>query len=48
MLLIVYIKGSTYRIHFAVNIMNGSQLVDKRGLLYFFFIIYKISEHNSI
>ena len=28
--------------------MNGSQLVDKRGLLYFFFIIYKISEHNSI
>ena len=41
---IVYIKGSAYRIHFgymskddAVNIMNGSKLVDKRGV----FIIYK-------
>ena len=37
---IVYVKGSAYRIHFwymskndAVNIMNGSNLVDKRGLL---------------
>ena len=35
---IVYVKGSAYRIHFwymskddAVNIMNGSNLVDKRG-----------------
>ena len=37
---IVYIKGSAYRIHFwymskddAINIMNGSNLVDKRGVL---------------
>ena len=41
---IVYIKGCVYRIHFgymskddAVNIMNGSKLVDKRGV----FILYK-------
>ena len=37
---IVYIKGSAYRIHFwymskddAINIMNGSNLDDKRGVL---------------
>ena len=37
---IVYVKGSAYRIHFwymskddAVNIMNGSNLVDERGVL---------------
>ena len=37
---IAYIKGSAYRIHFwymsnddAINIMNGSNLVDKRGVL---------------
>ena len=37
---IVYAKGSAYRIHFwymskddAINIMNGSNLVDKRGVL---------------
>ena len=37
---IVYVKGSAYRIHFwymskdvAVNIMNGSNLVDKKGAL---------------
>ena len=41
---IVYIKGNAYRIHFwymskgdAINIMNGSNLVDKRGV----FVIYK-------
>ena len=45
---IVYVKGSAYRIHFwymskvdAVNIMNGSNLVDKRSVLQTFFIIYK-------
>ena len=44
---IVYVKGSAYTIHFwymskddVINIMNGSNLVDKRGVLYFF-IIYK-------
>ena len=37
---IVYVKGSTYRIYFwymskdnAINIMNGSNLMDKRGVL---------------
>ena len=47
---IVYIKGSAYRIHFsymsnddAINIMTGSNLVDKRGVLYI-----KMNERNSI
>ena len=37
---IVYVKGSTYRINFwymskddAINIINGSNLDDKRGVL---------------
>ena len=37
---IVYVKGNAYRTHFwymskddAINIMNGSNLVDKRGAL---------------
>ena len=37
---IVYVKGSAYRIHFwymskddPINIMNGSNLVDKKGVL---------------
>ena len=35
---IVYVKGSTYRIHFwykvdAINIINGSNLFDKRDVL---------------
>ena len=37
---VVYVKGSAYRINFwytrkndAINIMNGSNLVDKRGAL---------------
>ena len=37
---VVYVKGNAYRIHFwymskddAINIMNGSNLVDKRGVL---------------
>ena len=44
---IFYVKGSAYRIHFgylskddAINIINGSNLIDKMGVL-FFFIIYK-------
>ena len=43
---IVYVKGSAYRIHFwymsedgAINIMNGSHLVDKRGVLVFYKIV---------
>ena len=37
---IVFVKGSAYRIHFfymskndVINIMNGSNLVDKMGVL---------------
>ena len=43
---IVYVKGSAYRIHFwymskddAINIMNGSNLIDKRGVYKFFYYI---------
>ena len=42
---IVYVKENAYRIHFwymskddAINIMAGSNLVDKRGVLWMFFI----------
>ena len=45
---IVYIKENAYRIHFwymskddAMNIMTGPNLVDERGVLSNFFIIYK-------
>ena len=45
---IVYVKENACRIHFwymskddAVNIMTGSNLVDKRGALENFLIIYK-------
>ena len=48
---IVYVKGSACRIHFwymskddAINIMNGFNLVDKKGVLTNFFIIYKMNE----
>ena len=44
---IVYIRKNAYRIHVlymskddAINIMTGSNLVDKRGVLYFFFFNY--------
>ena len=43
---VAIVIGKTYRIHFwyiskddAINIMNGSDLVDKRGALYFFYYI---------
>ena len=43
---IVYVKRSAYRIYFwymskddAINIMNGSNLVDKSGVLYYFYYI---------
>ena len=50
---VVYVKGNAYRINFwyigkddAINIMNGSILLDKRGVLekifiINFFVIYK-------
>ena len=52
---IVYVKGSAYRIHFwymskddAINIMNGSNLVNKSGGLSIFFIIYKMNEYTDL
>ena len=43
---IVYVKGSAYRIHFwymskddAINLMNNSNLVDKMGVLSFFYFL---------
>ena len=45
---IVYVKGSAYRIHFwylskddAIDIINGSNLNDEKGVLQDFFIICK-------
>ena len=45
---IVYVKGNAYRIHFwymsnddATSIMNNSNLIDKKGVLYIFLLIYK-------
>ena len=50
---IVYVKGSAYRIHFwymskddAINIVDGSNLVDKSDILQkkfiiYFFVVYK-------
>ena len=44
---IVYVNGNAYRIHFwymskddAINIMNGSNLADKRGVLFIYFFYY--------
>ena len=43
---VVYVKGSAYRIHSwymskddAINIMNNSNLINKMGVLYFFYYI---------
>ena len=43
-LALIYVKGSAYRIHFwymntddAISIMNNSNLIDKKDVLYFFF-----------
>ena len=48
---IVYVKGNAYRIHFwymskddVINITNGSNLVDKRGVLHIFLLYIKMSE----
>ena len=45
---IVYVKRSACRIHFwsytksdAISIMNNYNVVDKKGVLYLFFTIYK-------
>ena len=43
---IIYVKGSTYRIHFwymsqdaAINIMNNPNMTDKKNVLYFLYYI---------
>ena len=48
---IVYVEGNAYRINFwymskddVINIMNGSNLVDKRGVLYKKKLLYIKSE----
>ena len=45
---IVYVKGNAYKIQFwyiskdnAISIMNNSNLVDKKGVLYFFLLYIK-------
>ena len=55
---IVYIKENAYRIHFwymskddAIIIMTGSNLIDKRGILFIFFIFLlyiKMSENTYL
>ena len=54
---ILYIKGNAYRIQFwymnkddAINIMNGSNLVDKRGVLHIFLLLLytKMSEYADL
>ena len=42
----IYVKGGTYRIQFwymskddAISIMNNSNLIDKKGVLYIFYYI---------
>ena len=44
----IYVKGIAYRIHFwymskddAISIMNNSNLIDKKGVLYVLFTTYK-------
>ena len=51
---IVYVKGNAYRIHFwymskddAINIVDGSNLVDKSDILQKKFIIYFVVYKNE-
>ena len=48
---IIYVKRSTYRIHFwcmskddAISIMNNSNLIDEKGVFEFFLLYIKMSE----
>ena len=52
---IFYVKGNEYRIHFwymskddAISIMTNSNLVDKKGALYFLYFMKNLGECNSI
>ena len=51
---IIYVKESAYRIHFwymskddAISIMNNSNLIDKKGVSYFFINVYKMGVCDS-
>ena len=51
---VAYVRESAYRIHFwytskddAINIMNGSNLVEKRGVIYIYIYIYIIIYKNE-
>ena len=55
MLLLSYITGNDYRIHFwymskhdAISIMNNSSLDEKRGVFFFFFFHYIENELNNL
>ena len=48
---IIFVKGSAYRIKFwymskdyAISIMNNSNLVDKKGVFWFFLLYIKMSD----
>ena len=52
---VIYVKRNAYRIHFwyiskndAINIMNGSNLADKMGVLSFFLLYIKMSENTDL
>ena len=52
---IIYVKGSAYRIHFwyiikdhAINIMNNSNLVDKKVFCKFFLLCIKNEKHKLL
>ena len=52
---VIYVKRNAYRIHFwyiskndASNIMNGSNLADKMGVLTFFLLYIKMSENTDL
>ena len=51
---IVYVKGTAYRIHFcymnkddAINLMNNSNLLNKKGVFYFFFTMKGYYENDK-
>ena len=52
---VIYVKRNAYRIHFwyiskndAINIMNGSNLADKMGVLSFFLLYITMSENTDL
>ena len=52
---IVYIKGSAYRIHLwymskddAINIIDGSSLIDERSVLYIYIFLLRIKMRECV